>query len=83
MIVIPIRSMQTMTLEMSIANCPFSEGCRYTLHIYREAAREAFFKCFGCGEEGYATPTDDGGFQLRVQTFHNVPTTETSRIARP
>ena len=42
-----------MTMEMSIANCPFSEGCRDTLHIYREAAREAFFKCFGCREEGY------------------------------
>ena len=64
--------MQRITMETSIANCPFNEGCRDTLHItVRQPARRSSNASV---VERKATPHRPMtvGFQLRVQTFKNV-----------
>ena len=64
-----------------IAVCPFHEGDTGTLYIFRAAKRD-WFKCLGCGEEGYATLTG-GKYRLRCATFPNIKSGKAFRLACP
>lgn len=74
----PIRS----TAKIDIMVCPWHPNDTGTLYVFKRAERD-FFKCFGCGEEGYATRGRDGGYALKRQSFPNVLATKNRRIAVP
>ena len=74
----PIRS----TLTADVLVCPWRPEDTGTLYVYHRAKQD-FFKCFGCGAEGYAVRQPEGSYRLRKQAFRNISVNRNRRVAVP